>query len=197
MRRYEQLVARGRDIIQQAPQLYIDLDVEADGIPGYGSLLSIGAVSPYGETFYTELQPSSEKYLLSNRSFAEAHSLERERLLREGEEPQSAIRNLARWAMDLTELRNKDKPVLAAFNASFDFPWVDLAMKEAGIQQIRLVSPAFALRAWQWHCQECMTGEKQRKAIYRQSLYLREILRTTHLRMPYTNNRYTLPLQAN
>lgn len=84
MSRHEQLVQQGKKIIQQAPQLYIDLDVEADGVPGYGSLLSIGAVSPYGETFYAELQPASEKFLASNRAFAEAHNLERERLLREG-----------------------------------------------------------------------------------------------------------------
>ncbi len=132
---HKQLVEHGRDILKQAPQLFIDLDVEADGIPGYGSLLSIGAVSPYGETFYAELKPAAEKYLPSNRSFAEAHGLERERLLREGEGPQRAIGNLARWTMDLTELHNKDKPVLAAFNASFDFPWIDLAMKEAGVLQ--------------------------------------------------------------
>lgn len=135
MTKHEQLVAHGQDILQQAPQLYIDLDVEADGVPGYGSLLSIGAVSPFGETFYTELQPSSEKFLPSNRSFAEAHNLERERLIQEGEEPHSALRNLVSWTTDLTELHGKDKAVLAAFNASFDFPWIDLATKEAGIQQ--------------------------------------------------------------
>jgi hypothetical protein len=135
MSRHEQLVRQGQEVMRQAPQLYIDLDVEADGVPGYGSLLSIGAVSPYGETFYAELQPASEKFLPSNRAFAEAHNLGRERLLQEGEEPQSAIRKLARWAIDLTELHGKDKPVLAAFNASFDYPWVDLAMKEAGVEQ--------------------------------------------------------------
>jgi hypothetical protein len=135
MSHHEQLVRQGQEIIQQAPQLYVDLDVEADGIPGCGSLLSIGAVSPYGEVFYTELQPASDKFLPSNRAFAEAHNLERERLLREGEEPQSALRNLTRWVIDLTELHGKDRPVLAAFNASFDFPWIDLAMKEAGVKR--------------------------------------------------------------
>jgi hypothetical protein len=135
MSSHEQLVRQGREIVQQAPQLYIDLDVEADGIPGYGSLLSIGAVSPYGETFYAELKPMSEKYLPSNRAFCEAHNLERERLLQEADDPQSVIRNLARWAIDLTELHSKDKPVLSAFNASFDFPWIDLAMKEGGVEQ--------------------------------------------------------------
>jgi hypothetical protein len=135
MPRHEQLVAQGRAIIRQAPQLYIDLDVEADGIPGYGSLLSIGALSPWGETFYAELRPASEKYLPSNRAFAEAHNLERERLLQEGEDPQIAPRSFASWATGLTELHGKDRPVLAAFNASFDFPWVDLAMKQSGIKQ--------------------------------------------------------------
>jgi len=132
MPQHEQLVESGQNVIRQAPQLFIDLDVEADGIPGYGSLLSIGAVSPWGETFYTELKPASEKYLPTNRVFAEAHGLERERLLAKGEDPVVAAQNLARWSVELAEAHGKDRPVLTAFNASFDFPWIDLAMKEAG-----------------------------------------------------------------
>ncbi|HSX31862.1 MAG TPA: hypothetical protein VLF43_01245 [Candidatus Saccharimonadales bacterium] len=130
---HEQLVAKGHEILKQAPQLYIDLDVEADGIPDYGSLLSIGAVSPWGETFYTELKPASERFIPANRAFCEAHGLERNRLLEEGEDPQIAAQNLTRWTDDLTELHGKDAAVLSAFNASFDFPWVDLAVKEADI----------------------------------------------------------------
>ncbi len=133
MRSHTQLVGIGKEIVRAAPQLYIDLDVEADGIPGYGSLLSIGAVTPWGDTFYEELRPSSDRYLPSNRRFTEAHSLERERLLEEGTDPIVAALSLGNWVSEKTEVYNKEVPVLAAFNASFDFPWIDLAMKEAGI----------------------------------------------------------------
>lgn len=131
MKTHELLVARGREIVQGAPQAFIDLDVEADGIPGRGSLLSIGAVSPWGETFYAELRPANETFIPSNRAFCEAHNLNRERLLDEGQDPKTAARNLAQWAIDLTEAYDKQRPVLTAFNASFDGPWIDLAMKEA------------------------------------------------------------------
>lgn len=131
MANHEQLAARGREIIKTAPQLYFDVDVEADGIPGYGSLLSVGAASPWGETYYCELKPSSERYLKSNRTFCEAYSLERERLMDEGEDPTKAMIELTNWVGDVTVSHDKQRAVFSAFNASFDFPWVDLAMKEA------------------------------------------------------------------
>jgi hypothetical protein len=133
MNTHELLVARGREIVQAAPQAFIDLDVEADGIPGRGSLLSVGAISPWGETFYAELRPVHESFIPSNRKFCEEHNLERERLMDEGQDPKTAIRNLARWTVDVTEAYGKQKSILAAFNASFDGPWIDLAMKEADI----------------------------------------------------------------
>lgn len=131
MTKHEQLVTRGGEIIKAAPQLYLDVDVEADGIPGYGSLLSVGAVSPWGETYYSELRPTSERYLESNRAFCEAHNLERERLLDEGQDPAKAMVELSDWVGDMTATYDKSRAVFSAFNASFDFPWVDLAMKEA------------------------------------------------------------------
>lgn len=133
MASHETLVSTGREVIREAPQLYIDLDVEADGVPGYGSLLSIGAISPWGDTFYRELRPSSDRFLPASRAFAEAHGLERERLLEEGTDPAVAARDLQAWTIGLTEKYDKRRAVLTAFNASFDFPWVDLAMKEAGV----------------------------------------------------------------
>ena len=133
MATHEQLHARGKEIIQNAPQLYFDVDVEADGIPGYGSLLSVGAVSPWGETYYAELKPSNERFLPSNRKFCEAHDLNHERLLEEGRDPVEAIEEFTEWIDDTTAKYDKKRPVFSAFNASFDFPWVDLAMKEAGI----------------------------------------------------------------
>ncbi len=134
MANHEQLAARGSEVIKAAPELYIDLDVEADGIPGYGSLLSVGAVSPWGETYYTELRPASERFIESNRAFCEAHNLERERLMDEGRDPSEAMRELRDWTGDVVQTHEKSRPVLTAFNASFDHPWVDLGMKEAQLQ---------------------------------------------------------------
>jgi len=133
MTNHELLVAQGREIVQNAPQAYIDLDVEADGKAGYGSLLSIGGVSPWGDEFYAELKPTSDKYIPSQREFCENHGLQRERLLVEGEEPRKALRDLARWTIGITKSHNKQSPVLTAFNASFDYPWIDLAMLRVGM----------------------------------------------------------------
>lgn len=132
---HEYLAEQGQNIVQNASQLYIDLDVEADGKPGYGSLLSIGAVSPWGDEFYAELTPQSEQCIPSQRDFCETHGLERERLIREGQDRHQALRHLASWAISLTAKYDKSEPVLTAFNASFDYPWIDLAMLEAGIYQ--------------------------------------------------------------
>jgi hypothetical protein len=134
MANHEQLARRGQEIIKAAPQLYFDVDVEADGVPGFGSLLSVGAVSPWGEAYYSELKPSSERFIKSNREFCEAHNLERERLMDEGQNPDDAMGELRDWVGDVTNTYEKNRPVFSAFNASFDFPWVDLAMREAELK---------------------------------------------------------------
>ena len=141
---------RGEEIISAAPQLYVDLDVESDGKAGHGSLASIGAVaSRYvltkpepnhsqsywleQETFYRELKPASEYFIPAQRDFCEQHGLERERLMEEGTEPARAMEELAAWEQSTRHKFDKESSVLVAFNASFDFPWVDLEMHRAGI----------------------------------------------------------------
>lgn len=128
------LYERGMEIVQNAPQLYLDLDVEADGKAGYGSLLSVGAVSPWGEEFYAELKPTSDVWVQSQRDFAEAHGLERERLIREGKEPAEVMLDLVRWASSLKKKYQKLGCVITAFNASFDFAWVDLEITKANLK---------------------------------------------------------------
>ena len=63
----EQLWAVGREKVLAASQLYIDVDVKADGIAGYGSMVSIGAQSPTGESFYSEIRPYSKKFLKKSK----------------------------------------------------------------------------------------------------------------------------------
>jgi len=124
---------RGREIVQASPQLIVDLDVESDGIAGFGSLLSIGAVTPWGETFYVELKPSAAEYDVKRREFCETHGLERDRLVREGVEPAEAVHRLDEWTREAMKKYGKYAAVLAAYNASYDFPLVALEYQRTGI----------------------------------------------------------------
>lgn len=122
----EQLFFYGKQAVMNAPQLYINVDVEADGVPGYGSLLSIGACSPYGENFYIELKPSSEEFVSSQREFCESHGLNRERLIQEGVNPSIALQKFIGWTNRLKDTY-KVEPVFTAFNAWFDYGFMALA----------------------------------------------------------------------
>ncbi|MFZ1301198.1 MAG: hypothetical protein WAQ27_01295 [Candidatus Microsaccharimonas sp.] len=128
-----ELWERGRSIVLEAPQLYVDVDVEADGIAGYGSMLSVGAQSPTGESFYSEIRPYSRLFLPGHREFCEEHGLERERLFAEAPDVEVAMNGLAQFIAGL-EAKYAKKPVLTAFNAAFDFAHVDLAFKEAHVE---------------------------------------------------------------
>lgn len=154
--RRERLVEQGRRIVNSAAQTYIDVDIEADGIAGRGSMLSIGAVSPDGHTFYSELCPTVEEFLAPNRRFCEDHGLPRERLLREAPQADDVMDAFAKWLRDVPEARGR-KPVFAAFNASFDWAFVDLYFSRAGIENPFGIAPfdlkslALALDAdWDW-----------------------------------------------
>lgn len=131
-RKHDFLVRKGREVVRAANTLYVDLDVEADGKPGYGSLLSIGAVTPTGREFYRELKPSSDLYVPSMKRFCDEHGLQRERLIEEGVSAEEAIYDLDVWIAEESQV--SDRPAaLAAFNASFDYAWIDLEMIRAGI----------------------------------------------------------------
>jgi DNA polymerase III epsilon subunit-like protein len=127
-------VNRGRDIIQQSPQLIVDLDVESDGIAGHGSLLAIGAVTPWGEEFYRELKPTSDIWIEGNREFCESHGLQRDRLLCDGMEPAQVMKELDEWTRMYMMKYGKAAAVLAAYNASYDFPLIGLEFERAGLE---------------------------------------------------------------
>lgn len=129
----EQLWAAGKGIVLHAPQLYIDVDVEADGIAGYGSMLSIGAQSPTGESYYSEIRPVGTDFLPGHRQFCEEHGLPHERLMEEAPEITVVMHGLKSWLADLTEVHGK-QPVFTAFNAAFDWAHVDLSFVRAGIE---------------------------------------------------------------
>lgn len=154
---HEILVEQGKEILTHAPQLYIDVDVEADGKPGYGSLLSIGAIAANGsETFYVELKPSEDSWVPSQRQFCEEHGLERDRLLEEGMEPHEAIRRFGNWTVTVADWYDKP-PVFSAFNAGFDFGFIDLYMARVNLENPYGIAP-FDLKSatqslsgnWDW-----------------------------------------------
>jgi hypothetical protein len=129
----EEIWQRGQEIVLSAPQLYIDVDVEADGIAGHGSMLSVGAQSPTGESYYSEIKPYDEAFLAGHRQFCEDHGLQHERLLAEAPELQLVMGGFRQWLAELADRHNKP-PVFTAYNAAFDWAHVDLSFLRAGVE---------------------------------------------------------------
>jgi hypothetical protein len=112
--------------------VYFSADIETDGpIPGPYSMLSFAMVyagtfdgrdfrSPddYAESFYRELKPISDKF---QPEALRVNGLDRERLLREGETPESAMSAASRW---IKKIAGCHTPVLVAYPLSFDWSWL-------------------------------------------------------------------------
>ena len=130
----EKLWAKGKEIVLLAPQLYVDVDVEADGIAGYGSMLSIGAQSPTGESFYSEIKPYDDNYLEGHREFCEAHGLSIDRLITEGHDINDVMETFRLWLREL-EIKHAKEPVFTAYNAAFDWAHVDLGFQLADVEE--------------------------------------------------------------
>ncbi len=99
------------------PELYVAVDVEADGpIPGPYSMISLGmAVAGHPDlTFYTELRPISEEFVPQALAVS---GLDRDRLLRDAPPAEDAMRAAARW---INELRRIGRPVFLAAPAVWD-----------------------------------------------------------------------------
>lgn len=152
-----EIFERGREIVLAAPQLYIDVDIEADGIAGHGSMLSIGAQSPTGESFYSEIRPMTDDFKAGNREFCEQHGLERERLLLEAPYATEVMAEFHKWITEVSE-KNGKPPVFTAFNAAFDWAFVDLYFIKAGFEKNPFGIAPFDLKSlalpltgeWDW-----------------------------------------------
>jgi DNA polymerase III epsilon subunit-like protein len=102
---------------------YISVDVEAAGPnPGDYSLLSIGAclVDNPQRTFYIELQPTNTKALPAALAVCK---LSLEELARNGVPPAQAMARFEQWVW--AEVPRNLKPVFVAFNAVFDWMFVN------------------------------------------------------------------------
>ncbi|MBC9712981.1 exonuclease [Streptomyces sp. TRM66268-LWL] len=115
------------------PSLYISVDIEADGpIPGPYSMISFGAAvagrhdpdgtyvpyDPEARTFYRELRPISEKFVPEALAVS---GLDRDRLLREGTEPATALADFTAW---VREVATGTQPVMAGYPASYDWTFL-------------------------------------------------------------------------
>jgi DNA polymerase III epsilon subunit-like protein len=104
-------------------ETYISVDVETAGpTPGEFSLLSIGAclIRDLRRTFYAELQPDREN---EDPDATAIHGLSLERLSREGQPPELAMRRFAEWVKEVTPPGGH--PVFVAFNAPFDWSFAN------------------------------------------------------------------------
>ena len=129
----EMLWQAGCETVLAAPQNYIDIDVEADGIAGHGSLLAIGAQAPTGESYYSEIRPAFAEFLQGHRDFCDTHGLDHERLMDEAREYRQVIPEFIEWLESLKSENGNKPPVFTAFNASFDFAFIDLYCAKLGI----------------------------------------------------------------
>lgn len=119
-------------------------------------MLSLGAQSPTGESFYSEIKPAFSEYLLGHQAFCEKHNLERKRLIMEAPEYQEVMQQFAIWLEELTKKTGK-LPVFTAFNAAFDWAFVDLYFVKSGYKNPFGVAPfdlkSLALpltKEWNW-----------------------------------------------
>jgi hypothetical protein len=103
--------------VADLPELYVAVDVEADGpIPGPYSMISLGmaVVGRSDLVFYTELRPISNDFV---PEALEVSGLDRDRLLREAPTAEDAMRSAAQWVNDL---RRIGRPVFLAAPAVWD-----------------------------------------------------------------------------
>jgi DNA polymerase III epsilon subunit-like protein len=103
-------------------EIYLSVDIEASGpIPGEYSMLSLGAcvVGDTSKTYYVELKPINDNYI--ERALA-VSGFSMEKLKQEGEEPGAAMKSFAEW---IDQICQENRPVFIAFNATFDWAFVN------------------------------------------------------------------------
>jgi hypothetical protein len=112
--------------------VYFSADVETDGpIPGPFSILSFALVYAgqfdgscfkrppnFESTFYRELRPISDSFEIEA---LQVNGLDREKLLRTGEEPGRAMSEASRW---VKQIAGSGRPVLVAYPLCFDWSWL-------------------------------------------------------------------------
>jgi len=109
--------------MSERPEVYVSVDIEAAGpTPRTYSMLSIGAclVDRPEEGFYVELKPESDAVVDAALAVS---GLSMEELAAHGTDPAEAMRSFADWLA--SAIPADSKPVFTAFNAVFDWMFVD------------------------------------------------------------------------
>lgn len=112
-----------RMIESPAIDFYFSVDIETAGPnPGQYSLLTIGActIEEPRSTFYMELQPVNDKMTPESHAI---HRLDIKRLAERGSPPAQAMAEFEAWI--LREAPEGSRPILVAFNAPFDWMFVN------------------------------------------------------------------------
>lgn len=102
---------------------FVSVDVETSGPnPGSYALLSIGACLAVNPelSFYVELQPTTDNFV---PEAMDVHQLSLTTLTRRGKPPTEAMARFAAWLEDVVP--DHAKPVFVAFNAPFDWMFVN------------------------------------------------------------------------
>src|SRR5215471_10878850 len=158
------------------PELYIAIDVEADGpIPGPFSMLALGmaAVGFTDRRFYTEIRPISEEFQPDALAVS---GIDRDRLLREAPTPEVAMKAAARWVNDL---RRIGRPVFLAAPAVWDGMFVHwYFVRFTGSSPFGATGSGVDLRSY-WMGRTAGQWNGSHKT---------DILRALHLRLPHTHH---------
>lgn len=123
---------QGRLVDPRHTDIYFSADVETDGpIPGPFSMLSFALVyagrfdgerfvrsDAYDCHFQAELRPISDQF---QDEALRVNRLDRERLCREGQDPEKAMTEAARWVRSVAA---GARPVVVAYPLSFDWTWL-------------------------------------------------------------------------
>lgn len=137
-----------------ASEWYVSVDIETSGpTPSLYALLSIGAclVTRPEEQFYVELQPAVRAAL---PEAAAIHHLSIERLSQEGVPPAEAMARFAAWLDSVVP--SGERPVFVAFNAAFDWMFVNdyfhrfLGHNPFGHSALDIKSFSMGLRRSRW-----------------------------------------------
>ncbi len=136
-----------------APEVFISIDVETAGpTPRAHAMLSIGAclVDDPQTGFYVELKPDADAVVPAALAVS---GLDMAALAEHGTEPAVAMQQFADWIATVVPV---GRPVFTAFNASFDWMFVDdyfqryLGRNPFGHSSLDIKAYAMGLRRSSW-----------------------------------------------
>lgn len=163
--------------MSKLPELYLAVDVEADGpIPGPYSMISLG-ISVVGRpdlAFYTEIRPISDDFVPEALAVS---GLDRDRLLREAPTAEEAMTAAAKW---INGLRQEGRPVFLAGPAVFDGMFVHwYFMRFLGKSPFNASGAGIDLRSY-WMGMTGCEWVSTRKSIIKQKLKIEGLPHTHH-----------------